>query len=495
MGSDMCCKGTEMHIVFAASECVPYAKTGGLADVVGSLPQALAKLGHRVTVYLPRYRQVAKLEPDAPAAIRSLTIPFDYYNRFVAILDGGVKNGVQHYFVDCPEMFDRESFYSTPSGDYGDNAERFGLFCRAVLEASKQLGVPDVFHVHDWQAAMLTVLLRSTYFFDPVLRHVPSVLTIHNAGYQGWFPPETMIKLLLPWDMFTMDKLEHYDTVNFLKGGIVYADAITTVSRKYAEEIQTPEFGETLENVLRMRSRDVSGILNGVDYDEWNPATDGNIAAHYTSENLSGKAECRRDLLHAFGLEHIGAQTAVVGVVSRFATQKGFDLLTQVIDQLANEDMVLIALGNGEQYYEDVMREMEDRFPDKVRVMVKYDNVLAHKIEAGSDMFLMPSRYEPCGLNQIYSLKYGTVPVVHATGGLDDTIDNWNWESNTGTGFKFWDYTPSALLDTMKWALDTFRNKEAWRILMVNGMAQEYSWTQPAKDYVELYERVVRQRS
>ncbi len=484
-----------MHIVFAASECVPYAKTGGLADVVGSLPRELVKLGHVVTVYLPRYRQVAKMVPNPPVALPSLTIPFPYYNHFASILDGGVADGVQHYFVDCPEMFDRENFYSTPGGDYGDNAERFGLFCRAVLEASKQLGVPDVFHVHDWQASMLTVLLRSTYFFDPVLRNVPSVLTIHNAGYQGWFPPDTMEKLLLPWDMFTMDKLEQYDTVNFLKGGIVYADAITTVSRRYAEEIQTPEFGASLDGILRRRSADLVGILNGVDYAEWNPATDRNIAAHYTPENLEGKQECRRDLLHAFGMDHVAAETPVIGIVSRFTSQKGFDLLSQVIDKLVMEDMVLIALGNGEQFYEDLMRDMEARFPDRLRVMVKYDNVVAHKIEAGADIFLMPSRYEPCGLNQIYSLKYGTVPVVHATGGLDDTIDNWDMETNTGTGFKFWDYTPEALLATTRWALDTFRSQEAWSALMQNGMAQDYSWKRPAEAYAALYERVVRQRS
>jgi starch synthase len=229
-----------MHIVFAASECAPWAKTGGLADVVSALPKALVKLGHRVQVFLPYYRQVAKAIPDAAVLLPSVTIPFPSYNRFVRILDGGTIDGVHYRFVDCPELFDRESFYATPSGDYPDNAERFGLLCRAVIEATKILGLPDLFHVHDWQTAMLAVLLRSTYYFDPVLRRVPAVLTIHNAGYQGWFPPRTMETLLLPWDMFTLDKLEHYDSVNFLKGGIVYADALTTVSRGYAQEIQTP---------------------------------------------------------------------------------------------------------------------------------------------------------------------------------------------------------------------------------------------------------------
>src|ERR1700751_1511954 len=243
-----------MHIVFAASECAPWAKTGGLADLVSALPRTLVKQGHKVSVFIPYYRQVAKAVPDPRVVIPSVTIPFPSYNRFVRVLDGGINDGVQAYFIDCPELFDRESFYATPSGDYGDNAERFGLFSRAVIEATKVLGVPDVFHVHDWQAARVAVLLLSTYYFDPVLRHVPAVLTIHNAGYQGWFPPRTMETLLLPWDMFTFTKLEQFDTVNFLKGGIVYADALTTVSRGYAKEIQTPEFGNGLDGLLRRRS-------------------------------------------------------------------------------------------------------------------------------------------------------------------------------------------------------------------------------------------------
>jgi starch synthase len=404
-----------MDIVFAASECVPWAKTGGLADVVSALPKALARLGHKVSVYLPYYRQVAKAVPDAPVVLPSLTIPFPSYNRFVRLLDGGVIDGVQHYFVDCAELFDRESLYATPSGDYLDNAERFGLFSRAVIEATKILGVPHVFHVHDWQTAMLAVLLRSTYFFDPVLRNVPAVLTIHNAGYQGWFPPRTIETLLLPWDMFTFEKLEQYDSLNFLKGGIVYADALTTVSQGYAKEIQTPEFGNGLENILSRRGADLVGILNGVDYDEWDPAHDSHIAAHFTAENLTGKQKCREDLLHAFGM-NAGENTAVIGVVSRFATQKGFDFIVQIMDRLVEEDIVLLMLGNGEEYYERMLTEVAARYPHKIAVQVKYDNVIAHKIEAGSDMFLMPSRYEPCGLNQIYSLKYGTIPIVRHRG-------------------------------------------------------------------------------
>ncbi len=488
-----------MHIVFAASECAPYAKTGGLADVVGALPQALSAQGHRVSIFLPYYRQVARVVPDAPVVIRSLTVPFPSYNRFVRILDGGKTSAeegggsVQIYFVDCPEMFDRESFYGTPSGDYPDNAERFGLYCRAVIEACKQLGVPDVFHVHDWQAAMLAVMLRSIYFFDPVLRAVPCVLTIHNAGYQGWFPPRTMETLLLPWDMFTFDKLEHYDTVNFLKGGIVYADAITTVSRKYAEEIQTPEFGNNLDGLLRRRSGDLVGILNGVDYEEWNPATDANIAAHYAVNKLAGKKECRRDLLHAFDLEEVSDATAVLGVVSRFSTQKGFDLLEQITPELMQEDVALLILGNGEAYFENLLRELAAKYPEKMRVKVGYDNVLAHKIEAGADIFLMPSHYEPCGLNQIYSLKYGTIPVVRATGGLDDTIDEQH--EGKGNGFKFHGYAPQDFLDAIRRALAVRGVPAQWLGMMQRGMKQDFSWDRPAQEYVKVYERVARQRA
>ena len=479
-----------MQIVFAASECAPWAKTGGLGDVVSALPRALAKMGHRVIIYLPYYRQVAKAVPAPPVVLPSVTVPFPSYNRFARILDGGITGAVQHYFVDCPELFDRESFYATPSGDYPDNAERFGLLSRAVIEASKIIGVPDVFHVHDWHTSMLPVLLRSTYYFDPLLRHVPAVLTIHNAGYQGRFPPQTTEKLLLPWDLFTIDKLEYFDTFNFLKGGIVYSDAITTVSRTYAEEIQTPEFGNGLQDALRRRNADLFGILNGVDYDEWNPATDPHIAAHFSPDNLAGKKECRRDLLHAFGLDSASDDTAVIGVASRFATQKGFDLIVDIIDRLVEQDIVLLILGNGEEFYERLLVEMADRHPSKVRVKERFDHVLGHKIEAGSDILLMPSRYEPGGLNQIYGLKYGTVPVVRATGGLEDTIDE--QPSGGGNGFKFWGYSPSALLDALHRALESFRNKDQWTQIMLRGMAQDFSWDKPAAEYVRVYERVIK---
>ena len=484
-----------MHIVFAASECVPYVKTGGVAEVVGALPKELVRQGHQVTVYVPLYRQVQKHLKDRKLAIRSLTIPFSYYNRFVTVVNGGISEGVQFYFIDCPELFDREFVYETASGDYADNAERFGLFCRSVLDSTKQLGVPDVFHIHGWPAGVLAILLRTVYYFDPVLKNVACLLTIHNSDRQGWFPRETVEKLLLPWEVYTPDRAEFYGTFDFLKGGIVYSDAINTVSRKYAQEIQTAEFGNGLDGVLRARAQDLHGILNGVDYQVWDPATDSKIAAHYSPDRLEGKVACRRDLLHAYGVSNVSDDTPVLGMVSRLATQKGLDLLAQAFDQLVQENMFLVMLGTGEPYYENLLRSWKERFPGKVAVAITYDETLAHKVEAGSDMILMPSRSEPCGLNQIYGMKYGTVPVVRATGGLDDTVQEWSADAETGTGFRFYDYKPEDFLHALRSAFGVFADKKQWRTLMRNGMARDYSWTKPAKEYIQLYEEIVRRRS
>ncbi|HEX8892817.1 MAG TPA: glycogen synthase GlgA [Terriglobales bacterium] len=476
-----------MHIAFAASECVPFSKTGGLADVIGALPPALAYLGHTVTVYVPRYRST-KLE-NPRKAISSITVPFDDRYRFCSVLDGGVRSGVQFYFIDYPPFFDREALYGTPLGDYHDNAERFALFCRAVLEASKILGTPDLFHCHDWQTALIPILIKTLYKEDPAFAQTPCVFTIHNLGYQGLFPPEVLPLLMLPWDLFTMAKLEFYGKVNFLKGAIEAADFITTVSRKYAQEIQTAEYGFGLEGVLRARAATLTGILNGVDYTEWNPATDKMIVANYSADDLSGKAKCKRDLLNEFGLAH-DTQLPVIGIVSRFAAQKGFDLIQYVADRMAQEELIVIALGTGDREYEDMFRRLHKQYPQKFAVKIEFNNRLAHKIEAGADMFLMPSKYEPAGLNQLYSLKYGTVPIVRATGGLDDTIEQYDPATGKGTGFKFKEYSGEALLDTVKAAVLAYRDTQRWEKLMHNGMVQDYSWTVAAKEYVKVYDRV-----
>src|SRR5713226_4418915 len=478
-----------MHIAFVASECVPFSKTGGLADVVGALPRALAAAGHEVSVYIPRYR-LTRI-PEERTVVQSITVPFDDRYRFCSIVTGEAYPGVRFFFVDYPPYFDRDGLYGTSSGDFPDNPERFAMFCRAVLEGSKILGVPDIFHCHDWQAGLVPVLLRTQYVEDPAFRNSGIVFTIHNIGYQGLFPAEILPLLMLPWDLFTIDKMEFFGNVNFLKGGLAYSDFITTVSKRYSQEIQTTEFGFGLEGVLKERAQTVTGILNGVDYDAWNPETDKFIAAHYSSEDLSGKQECKRDLLASFGLHNADPNLPVIGIVSRFAAQKGFDLIGQILDRLALEDVLLAVLGSGDRLYEEMFLRLSRQVPHKLAVKVAYDNVLAHKIEAGADMFLMPSHYEPCGLNQIYSLKYGTVPIVRATGGLDDTIEQWDRATEQGTGFKFADYSAKAMMEAIRAALEVYRHPKLWRKVMLNGMRQDFSWGASAAQYVRLYEQLL----
>ena len=477
-----------MNIAFAASEGVPFSKTGGLADVVGALPRALAGLGHQVSVYLPRYRQTKLSDPAT--VVRSVTVPFDDEYRFASVVSGGTQGGVKFYFVEYPRYFDRDHLYGTPAGDYPDNAERFALFSRTVLEASKILGVPQVFHCHDWQSALIPVLLRTIYDDDPAFKDVGTVFTIHNMGYQGLFPPDTLPLLMLPWDLFTMSKMEFFGQVNFLKGALTYSDFVTTVSKKYSQEIQTAEYGFGLEGVLRDRASTVTGILNGVDYDEWSPQTDKFTVAKYSPTELSGKAKDKQDLLSAFGITNSDPKLPVIGIVSRFAAQKGFDLISQIADRLAREEMIIVALGAGDKSYEEMFQRLNKQFPNKIAVKVAYDNAIAHKIEAGADMFLMPSRYEPCGLNQIYSLKYGTVPIVRATGGLDDTIEPWDARTGKGTGFKFTEYNGESLLLTIKEALQAFRDQTSWQVLMRNGMSKDFSWNASAREYGKIYEKV-----
>jgi starch synthase len=474
-----------MRILFVVSEGLPFSKTGGLADVIEALPKALVADGHEVAVVLPRYRGTQA----NPTVVRGLAVRMGSSARLVAIGDGGMHHGVRYFFVDDPEYFEREQLYGTGGRDYPDNAERFAEFSQACIEVAKSVWAPDVIHCHDWQSALVPVLLRTVHTADAALRALPVVFTIHNMGYQGLFPKDVLPKIGLPDSLFGPTALEFYNQVNYLKGGLIFSDYLTTVSRKYAQEIQTAEYGCGLEGVVQGRGDRLIGILNGVDYAAWSPENDLLIAARYSASDLAGKRTCKNDLLAQFGLPEENLTRPLVGIVSRFADQKGFDLLAEIADELLDENLAIVALGTGEAKYEKMFRELAQSFPAKLAVKVAYDNTLAHKIEAGSDMFLMPSRYEPCGLNQIYSLRYGTVPVVRATGGLDDTIEPYDPASGGGTGFKFEEYKAAALLGAVRQALAAFDNQVAWRRLQTNGMAKDFSWRASAAEYARLYEQ------
>jgi starch synthase len=473
-----------LRILFVASEGLPYSKTGGLADVIEALPKALVAQGHEVAVVLPRYRGT-----KATGVVKaSLTIPMAGHLLFPAVDDGSALNGVRYYFVDHPAYFDRDGLYGGPTGDYPDNAERYSLFCRAAIEIAKHVWPADVIHCHDWQTALVPLLLRTSYADDPLVKDIPVVFTIHNMGYHGNFEKEILALAGIPAILFNPGALEFYDKVNFLKGGLIYSDYLTTVSKKYAEEIRTPEFGQGLDGVVRGRGDRLVGILNGVDYGAWNPERDKFIVSRYSAKDLIGKHACKQDLLQTFELlaEHLSRP--VIGIVSRFADQKGFDLIAERAHELMREDLVLVVLGTGDKKYEELFRALADAYPGRVGVKIAYDNAIAHKIEAGADIFLMPSRYEPCGLNQIYSLKYGTVPIVRATGGLDDTIENFDLEHGTGTGFKFTEYSGAALVWSVRQALHHFMDERIWKRIQLNGMAKDFSWKAPAAEYAKLYE-------
>ncbi len=482
-----------MRIAFVASECVPHSKTGGLADVVGALPAALAEQGFDVQVIVPRYRDTKPGE-TIPSG-RSVTIPLSAGFRFANVQNGGTVKGVRHYLIDCPDFFDRDGLYQDKATgwDFPDNYLRFAGFSLGALEFLKRLGPPpDIIHCHDWQTSLMPVYLRRNYAADRYFGAVRCVLTVHNLAYQGDFPHWTLGEISLADDVFNIDALEYYGRINLLKGGLMFADALTTVSPKYAQEIQTSEFGYGLDGVLRWRASRLRGILNGADYEAWNPAIDPFIPAHYTPDNLDGKRECKRALLKKMDVAQPQLDLPVLGMVSRFDRQKGFDLVAQISDKLAACDLYVVVLGSGAREYEDFFERLSWHFPGKFLVKVAYDNALAHLIEAGSDIFLMPSRYEPSGLNQMYSLKYGTVPVVRATGGLDNSVEAFN--GKTGTGFKFTDYSGAALLDAISRALEAYRLPDVWTRIMLNGMQQDFSWGHAAREYADLYRAVALER-
>jgi len=476
-----------MNVLFVSSEVVPYSKTGGLADVSGSLPPAIAALGHAVRVVTPKYKKLNKVADDLGLDV---TVTLEGLNRTTRLFEGKIVGEAGEFvpvtLLAQSEFFDRDEIYSTPGGDYPDNDARFAFFCKAALEAARALDFkPDIIHLNDWQSALVAVYVRANMRDDPFFSGARIVLTVHNLGYQGLFSGETLKKADIEESLFTPQCLEFFGRVNYLKGGMIFADAVTAVSEGYAREIMTEEQGMGLDGVLRERAGRVHGIINGVDYSEWNPKRDKYIVTNYTPKKLIGKEACKKDLQNAFRLPAL-PDVPLIGMISRLAEQKGFDLIEEAMPDLMIRDLQLVILGTGEEKYHKYFESVKSKYKNKLGVKLAYDNTLAHKIEAGADMFLMPSLYEPCGLNQMYSLKYGTVPIVRATGGLDDTVIE--DAGGEGAGFKFRDYTTADMLACIDRALKTYMDRKAWKKIMTNGMAKDYSWKQSAEKYVILYQ-------
>ncbi len=475
-----------MQILFVASEVAPWSKTGGLGDVAGALPRALAARGHAVHVVAPRYAFV-----DAEAA--------GFARRDAALRVRGeattlwVKDGRPTIYLLEHERFfaGRRGLYGEGGHDYGDNAERFAWFARAALAIPAACRLrPRIVHANDWQAGLCPWLLRHEHPQDPALTGARSVFTIHNLAYQGVFPKQVVPFVGLPWDAFRLDALEFHDQLSFMKAGLSFADALTTVSPTYAREILTPEGGHGLDPVLRHRRADLHGILNGIDVTEWDPARDPHLPAHYTARDLTGKAACKASLQRELGLP-VRPDVPLVGMVSRLADQKGIDLVVASLEALLARDVQLAVLGSGSHAYEEAFARVARARPTQTAARIGFDEGLAHRIEAGADTFLMPSRFEPCGLNQMYSLRYGTPPIVRAVGGLADTVEDFDgW--TRGTGFKFRDYAPQALLLAVRRALDGWRDRRAWHGLQVRGMSQDFSWDRSARSYEALYETLVK---
>jgi starch synthase len=471
-----------MRVCMLASEAFPYAKTGGLADVLAALPEALAALGVEVTVILPGYRSALRTA-GAVERVGRVRAPVSSHLEPADVLRVTGAT-VPTLFLDAPRYFDREGLYGEGGSDYPDNAERFVFYCRAALEWLRLLGTPpDILHCHDWQAALAPAMLRATTALYPELRRMRVVQTIHNLAYQGLIPAFSWHLLNFDRRYFSRDWLEFHGAINCLKGGLVFADLLTTVSPRYAQEIQTPAFGEGLDGVLRARAGRVHGILNGIDYRIWSPASDPLLPARYDVDDLRGKLVCKTDLQASLGLR-VDPDAPLLAMVSRLAWQKGIDVALDALSPvLAQSAVQLVVLGNGEPQLERRLAELAAQIPDRVAVRTGMDEPLAHRIVAGADLFLMPSRYEPCGLSQLYGLRYGTVPLVHATGGLDDTVADGDAAPDERTGFKFSPCTPDALRTTLDRALALRRDAPAWRRLQERGMRQDFSWARSAETY------------
>jgi len=479
-----------IKILFLSPEAVPFAKTGGLADVAGALPNALRDLGVEVEIMLPFYRVVREGEFQARPLLKDMAVPLGNSELAAQVLGTKTEDGLSVYLIEREDLYDRPNLYGTPLGDYYDNLERFAFFARAALETAAKLSLkPNVIHCHDWQTGLVPALLRGPYHDSTSLGAPATVFTIHNLGYPGLFPAEKLALAGLSADVFFHpDGLEYYGKISLLKAGIVYADAITTVSPAYAKEIQTAEYGMGMEGILRLRRAHLHGILNGVDYSLWDPSQDPHIPAHYSHRKLTGKNACKESLIQEMGLDSALNKRPMLGIVSRLDVQKGIDLLVQILDDIVSLDVGLVILGSGDEQIQQAIQQAARRHPGRISLRIGFDEPLAHRIMAGADIFLIPSRYEPCGLTQMYALKYGTVPVVRATGGLDDTILQFDPRKGKGNGFKFKPYKAAAFLQAIREAVALFTDLKAWRRLMANGMKADFSWEQSARKYLELYE-------
>jgi len=468
-----------------ASEARPHAKTGGLADVLGSLPAALARLGHEVDVVLPHYRGIGAGSPVGRLTVRTGG-QVDQVDVSAVVADGPRTILVRH-----DAYFDREYLYGAVGRDYPDNPERFAFLARAALAWAAAADRPyDVVHAHDWQAGLLPLFVRRAAAGRPRSRPA-TVLTIHNLAYQGVFDASWLPRLGLEWDLMRVTALEYWSRISFLKAGVVFADLVTTVSPRYAEEVLTPELGFGFDGILRERSADLVGILNGIDYDLWDPWRDPHLPVPFRASKMQGKVAAKRKLLEAFGMPSapVVRRRPLVGLISRMVDQKGFDLLAEAMDVLPAMAATFVLLGSGEPRYEDGWRALAARHPDRIGVRIGFDDALAHLVEAGADLFLMPSRFEPCGLNQMFSQRYGTVPVVRATGGLRDTVRDVDGPGGDGTGFTFEEYTAAAMLGALGRALVAFGDRRAWGRIQQAGMRQDFSWDASAREYVKVYER------
>lgn len=474
-----------------ASEATPYAKTGGLADVIGSLPPALLSIGHDVRLVLPWYRSVQPSSVDPQKHRRQLEVPLG--NRIYQVSWGtGNLRGVPVYFIHYPEFFDRPELYGEQGKDYPDNAERFALLSRAALELARDIGFSaDVVHAHDWQTGLVPVYLHQTLRGDPFFNSTACLFSIHNLGYQGLFPLEAAKIIGLKERLLVPEGLEYFGQISLLKAGIQFADRINTVSPTYCQEIQTPQQGMGMDGVLRSRADRLNGLLNGLDNDLWCPASDKALPRNYSTRNLAGKSVCKKRLQEELGLS-LSPDTPLAAMVTRLDSQKGIELILENWDRLMQPEMQLVILGTGNPDFEHRLAEAASFYRGQASVILQFNDALSRRIYAGSDLFLMPSRYEPCGLGQLIALRYGSVPLVHATGGLADTVTDPQEGPERANGFVFHEYQHSSFLDCLNRALETFSDARAWRQLMLYGMAQDRSWREAARQYVELYRLCIR---